>query len=444
MYHKLNKDDRAASEVIGSLLLIGLVVTTTVLAGSGVFLSIGQTIEQSDKSLVDIRPIINETTVSVQHLGGEEFDTNTVQIMLIGDSGRKGPYMLNEGNVNGSGLSDGTFEMSDIAAVSHNFTGLIDIYLFSTETNERLYYTIRSPLPESSPSDTTESPPNAVASALQNVSEGFSISLDGSGSTDSDGSIVSYSWTITDGSGSITEDNTATPNATYVAPEDVTETQTVTIELTTTDDDGNTDTTTLTVNVIDTDTETIGLSGDGTAFNDLNNNGVFDDDESVYTNEELYNFSDETVDLVITSSAEDLENNGNDIINIKANTITADNDFTAKGNGEINLEANGTIDIRNSNIESTGSQGGVTITSLNGEIRANNTVITVQKNAAIALSSKGDIYLESATLDGGDVTANLGVLTAKLYVEGLNLPNSDLIYNPDVEEIPERNDVSPT
>jgi PKD repeat protein len=83
-------------------------------------------------------------------------------------------------------------------------------------------------------------PPTAVASA--NVTSGtapLSVNFTGSGSSDSDGSIVSYAWVFGDG-GSAT---TANPSHSYTTAGSYVATLTVT------DDDGATDTDTITINV---------------------------------------------------------------------------------------------------------------------------------------------------------------------------------------------------
>ena len=83
-------------------------------------------------------------------------------------------------------------------------------------------------------------PPIANAGPDQSVAAGVKVQLTGAGSTDSDGTIVSYAWTQTDGDTvTLTGANTATP--TFTAPSTISA-QTLTFELTTTDDDGATST----------------------------------------------------------------------------------------------------------------------------------------------------------------------------------------------------------
>jgi len=92
-------------------------------------------------------------------------------------------------------------------------------------------------------------PPTANAGVDQPVQEGANVGLDGSGSTDSDGTIVGYSWIQTAGpSVTLSGANTATPG--FTAP-NVTATTNLTFQLTVTDNDSATDTDTVTITVTD-------------------------------------------------------------------------------------------------------------------------------------------------------------------------------------------------
>src|ERR671923_1953606 len=88
-------------------------------------------------------------------------------------------------------------------------------------------------------------PPTANAGSDQTVNEGDTVALDGSASTDTDGTIASYSWTQTAGTAvTLSDASSATPS--FTAP-DVDSTDTLTFELTV--DDGNGHTATDTVNI---------------------------------------------------------------------------------------------------------------------------------------------------------------------------------------------------
>ncbi|MBC9987105.1 MULTISPECIES: Ig-like domain-containing protein [Haloferax] len=120
-------------------------------------------------------------------------------------------------------------------------SGLVDAKTFSFEANAQ-------------PEGGVNAPPTPRTTGPYSVPEGESIQLDGSGSSDSDGSITSYSWSITDdptGQASLSNPSSARP--TFNAPDSVSGDTDVTVELTVTDDDGATSRRTTTVTVTDTD-----------------------------------------------------------------------------------------------------------------------------------------------------------------------------------------------
>ncbi len=94
----------------------------------------------------------------------------------------------------------------------------------------------------------TNDSPRADAGDNQNVTEGATVFLDSSGSTDTDGNIVNRQWTQT--AGPDVTFNASAVKPTFKAPE-VSDATMLTFALTVTDDDGATDTATVTVTVND-------------------------------------------------------------------------------------------------------------------------------------------------------------------------------------------------
>lgn len=84
--------------------------------------------------------------------------------------------------------------------------------------------------------------PSADAGGPYSVAEESDVVLDASGSTDSDGSIQSVSWSIVSGPGSIS-------GGTYFAPSSLQSDTTVTVQVTVVDDDGESATDTATISV---------------------------------------------------------------------------------------------------------------------------------------------------------------------------------------------------
>ena len=99
------------------------------------------------------------------------------------------------------------------------------------------------------PDDPVDKAPVAVTNGDQTVTEGATVTLDGSSSTDGDTNIGSYTWTQTRGP-AVPLGGAAAAVATFVAP-DVGDTTIFRFDLTVTDATGLSDTATVTVTVVD-------------------------------------------------------------------------------------------------------------------------------------------------------------------------------------------------
>jgi len=126
--------------------------------------------------------------------------------------------------------------------------------------------------------------PVAIAGANQTVTEGDTVTLTGTGSYDTDGTISSYLWEQTVGTSVvITDDDTSV--ATFPAPSVDAEGETLTFSLTVTDDDSDTGVDTIDITVNDTTvsypvTDYLGyenVSGTPATIGSLVNYGVYED-----------------------------------------------------------------------------------------------------------------------------------------------------------------------
>ena len=108
------------------------------------------------------------------------------------------------------------------------------------------------------------SPPNADAGDGGNFAVGSLITLDGSGSTDSDGSITSYSWTQTEGD-TVTLTNAGLGRVSFMAPP-TDSTQTLGFLLTVEDDDDSSNTDTVSIVVYRENNAPSADAGDGGDF----------------------------------------------------------------------------------------------------------------------------------------------------------------------------------
>jgi len=102
--------------------------------------------------------------------------------------------------------------------------------------------------------------PTAETANNFSADENTLITLDGSASDDSDGTISSFSWTQVAGSPVVAINNPTTAVANFTAPE-VTESITLTFELMVTDNDGADDSTTITITVNPTEDEPVTSNG---------------------------------------------------------------------------------------------------------------------------------------------------------------------------------------
>ena len=100
--------------------------------------------------------------------------------------------------------------------------------------------------------DPDNEPPVADAGDVQTVTEGIEVTLDGTGSDDPDGVIVSYLWQKTDGV-PVALNNPASPNPSFTVNDVGVGGETFTFELTVTDDGLKPSTDTVVVNIIDDD-----------------------------------------------------------------------------------------------------------------------------------------------------------------------------------------------
>ncbi len=176
----------------------------------------------------------------------------------------------------------------------------------------------------------TNTAPVADAGSAQNVTEGDNVTLNGSGSTDSDNNIASYQWAQTGGVSAVLSDATSvTP--TFSAPIVALGGDTLTFLLTVTDSDGLSDTSSCTVNVAksqstDSDgdnvadvldafpndpTEWADNDNDGTGNNadtDDDNDGMTDSWETQYGLNPLVNDADLDLDGDGVSNKDEYDN----------------------------------------------------------------------------------------------------------------------------------------
>ena len=182
---------------------------------------------------------------------------------------------------------------------------------------------------------TVNQAPVAEAGSSQSVYEEASVTLDGSGSSDADGSIASYLWAQTGGT-SVSLSNATTASASFTAPVVDLTGETLTFSLTVTDDEGESDTDTVTVSVLkssstDVDGDNVPdvldlFPNDAGEWADNDGDGIGDNADTDDDNDGMSDTWEETYGLDPLTDDADLDADGDGVSNI--DEYTADTDPT--------------------------------------------------------------------------------------------------------------------
>lgn len=201
------------------------------------------------------------------------------------------------------------------------------------------------------------------------------------------------------------------------------------------------------------------------AFDDADDDGERDADEQTFTEAELYNFNDDSVNLVIPEAVGELRQQ-NEEISIEARSITSEVDIRSQNRrvelrateGEILLTEgvrsdNREVEIYGKRIDISGAEiradnGDITISATlagGGELIASGSDTLIRsQNYDIMLESVGNMILDDATIrsQNGRITADLGgaytISLSGTTVQNQNGPGA-IQYTPStVTESPER------
>jgi len=178
--------------------------------------------------------------------------------------------------------------------------------------------------------------PVAEAGSSHNVYEEATVTLDGSASSDADGSIASYLWTQTGGT-AVALTHAATAQASFTAPIVALGGDALTFRLTVTDDEGESDTDTVTISVLkssstDVDGDNVPdvldlFPNDPAEWADNDADGVGDNADTDDDNDGMSDTWEETYGLDPLTDDAALDADGDGVSNL--DEYTADSDPTA-------------------------------------------------------------------------------------------------------------------
>jgi cell division septation protein DedD len=255
-----DRHERGVSEVLGSVLMTGLVVVAMTVAASAV---VPQFTSDTDSArpLVDCE-IAYEDELLLTHAGGHSIDTTGPSVVLQDGSGSptRLPFAVDEGD------DDGRFEVDETARLG-TLPGRTEVLLVAdgaivceaivypttptptpgttpTATATPMPTATPTPMPTATPtpsapapatptpSPTPENQPPAADFTADRKGQSSNVDLDGSPSSDSDGAILTYRWDV--GNDGSIDYRTETVSSAEVP-------QGALVRLIVTDDDGATD-----------------------------------------------------------------------------------------------------------------------------------------------------------------------------------------------------------
>lgn len=125
---------RAQSEVIGAVLLVGIVVVMATVVGAGIVSNLtGETDEQTPR--VDFVVEVTDVNLTLTHNGGTTLTATDVRVRLTTDSGETSFRMDGDNITDG----DGAFEPGERFRRAHGLAGDdMDVFVVETETGTLL------------------------------------------------------------------------------------------------------------------------------------------------------------------------------------------------------------------------------------------------------------------------------------------------------------------
>ena len=181
-------DERAQSEVVGTLLLVALVIVSMSVAGAALLTNQSQQAERLEQpSKFDTT--LNRTALTLTHYGGADFRLDDL-VLVIRQGDTETSYNLSEPGerLDAELDADDVFEGGESVTVSHSYTGDVRVLLIDTSAGGSVLY------------DETKTVPGSKIRVKPTI-ERFDIA---DTSTDGDASF-NVTWNASDDQGDITQ-----------------------------------------------------------------------------------------------------------------------------------------------------------------------------------------------------------------------------------------------
>lgn len=178
---------RAQSEVIGTVLLAGVLILSMSVLGTALLTNQTQQIEQFDRPAA-FETTLDQTELTIAHVGGRSSALADLTLVIRqGDTETRYQLSENASRLRAELDGDAVFESTESVTVSHSFTGDVQILLLNTAAGSVLY-------------DKTKPVPTSVAADRPTI-ERFEVTDTSSGGDAS----FNVTWNASDDQGDISE-----------------------------------------------------------------------------------------------------------------------------------------------------------------------------------------------------------------------------------------------
>jgi len=329
--------------------------------------------------------VASGATVTLDGTGSSDSDGTIASYAWTRTGGTGGAITLSDATAQSPTFTADTLTSNDVA-VTHIFSLVVTDNDGATSTTDTVTITVQPPA-NAAPTANAGPDQSSVASAA-------TVTLDGTGSSDSDGTIASYAWTRTGGTGgAITLSSTSASQPTFTADTLAAGAASVThvFSLIVTDNDGTTstaDTVTITVN----SGPTVAISGLPTDYS-----GVDSFDVTITFSKSVTGFI-----------AGDIAISGGSVTSLSGSGATYTASITTSGDGDLSLSV--PVDVAN---DSNGNGN-----AASGTLAVSNTVVDdTQQQTTDFMQSRASNIIATTPNIGGFLGGGTSISTRGFYLD---------------------------